>query len=201
MGRTLGLVSFCLVALLACDGQGPVTPVPPEQRNLLLLTVDTLRADHLGAYGYPRETSPAIDALARQGVLFEAPIVQRGGTWPSLTSILTSLHPRTHGVRRNGEQLDASRQSLAERLQERDCPACQARHLAGGGSRTLRTTGFLPGRGRRAARTRLHRMTPLPGGNAKPAASEPLSGQAGSAQRPCSLIRSTSRSAATVSGI
>jgi arylsulfatase A-like enzyme len=104
------LVSLAL--LLGC-GATPSDPI-----NVLLLTVDTLRADHLSAYGYARQTSPAIDRLAEQGVLFQHAIVQRGGTWPSLTSIL-SLYPYTHGVRRNGDQLDASKKILAELLRER----------------------------------------------------------------------------------
>jgi len=99
--RTLRLAAPCFAALLlaACSGSDE----PP--RNLLLLTVDTLRADHLSAYGYPKPTSPAIDSLAARGVLFEHAFVQRGGTWPSLTSIFTGSYPSTHGVRSNGDML------------------------------------------------------------------------------------------------
>ncbi len=111
MKHTAGVLALVLV--LACGGERGA------RRNLLLISIDTLRADHLSAYGYERETSPAIDALAREGVLFENLIAQRGSTWPSLTSILTSMYPRSHGVRANGTQLDASKRILAEWLQER----------------------------------------------------------------------------------
>ncbi len=111
MRRFEGLL--LLVLLLACGAERDA------RRNLLLISIDTLRADHLSAYGYQRETSPAIDALAGEGVLFENLIAQRGSTWPSLTSILTSMYPRSHGVRANGTQLDASKRILAEWLQER----------------------------------------------------------------------------------
>ncbi len=104
-----------LLVLLVALGCGPA---PPRPTNVVLLTIDTLRADHLGSYGYGRDTSPNLDALAREGVLFRNAIVQRGATWPSLTSILTSLHPQTHGVRQNGWPLAASRPILSERLRE-----------------------------------------------------------------------------------
>jgi arylsulfatase A-like enzyme len=101
-----------LLLVPACGGE------TPRPLNVLLLTIDTLRADHLSCYGYDRPTRPAIDQLAAQGVLFRTPIVQRGGTWPSLTSILTSMYPHTHGIRKNGEQLDASKKILAELLRD-----------------------------------------------------------------------------------
>lgn len=84
----------------------------------MLVTVDTLRADHMSSYGYERETSPGLDRLAAEGVRFRNEIVQRGGTWPSLTSILTSMYPRSHGVRSNGDLLDRSKRTIAELLQE-----------------------------------------------------------------------------------
>lgn len=69
--------------------------------NVLLITVDTLRADHLGCYGYPKNTSPSIDALAREGTLFETVMAPRGATYPSLVSLHTSLYPSQHGIRTN----------------------------------------------------------------------------------------------------
>jgi arylsulfatase A-like enzyme len=90
----------------------------PNPRSLLLVTVDTLRADHMSSYGYERETSPGLDRLAAEGVRFRNEIVQRGGTWPSLTSILTSMYPRSHGVRSNGDPLDRSKRNVAELLRE-----------------------------------------------------------------------------------
>src|SRR5688572_2959486 len=79
-----------------------------EHFNVLLITIDTLRADHLSAYGYARKTSPAIDEVASEGVLFSQAMAQRGSTWTSVTSILTSMYPHTHGVRENGMELNGS---------------------------------------------------------------------------------------------
>jgi arylsulfatase len=64
---------------------------------VLLVTVDTLRADHLSCYGYHRETSPNIDALAAQGVLAERAYATMGTTLPAHLSIMTGLYPHQHG--------------------------------------------------------------------------------------------------------
>lgn len=83
----------------------PEPEVPPEAdppASILLITSDTTRADHLGAWGYGRATSPAIDALARGGVRVENAITTMPTTDPAHLSILTGLYPRSHGVRRNG---------------------------------------------------------------------------------------------------
>jgi arylsulfatase A-like enzyme len=69
--------------------------------NVILITIDTLRADHLGAYGYFRPTSPSIDRLAEQGVLFERAVATMSTTLPSHTSIMTSSYPARHGVLSN----------------------------------------------------------------------------------------------------
>lgn len=106
------LLWACGAAALACGGPG----APP---NLVLVTVDTLRADHLGAYGYERPTSPAIDGLAREGVVFERAFAPRGMTWPSLASIMTSRYPVAHGVRRNGIEISPAQTTLAEVLAAR----------------------------------------------------------------------------------
>jgi len=101
----------------------PTVPTLPEGNgnglNLLLLSVDTLRADHLGAYGYGPPTSPAIDRLAEAGTLFEQAYAPRGVTWPSLGSLMTSRYPVQHGVRTNGVVMNESELTLAEILQEK----------------------------------------------------------------------------------
>ena len=76
------------------------SPDAPSQPNVILVSIDTLRADHLGCYGYDRDTSPFIDALAERGnaVLFERCFAQASTTAPSHMSFLTSLHPTVHGV-------------------------------------------------------------------------------------------------------
>ncbi len=76
-------------------------PLPPaRKRNVFLITIDTLRADHLGAYGYPRNTSPNLDRFARENVLFREPLAQWPKTSPSFVSMLSGLHPQTTGLTR-----------------------------------------------------------------------------------------------------
>jgi arylsulfatase A-like enzyme len=66
---------------------------------VVLISIDTLRADHLGSYGYSRPTSPFLDSLAQQGLLFKKAFVPRSLTRPSIVSMLTSMHPVRSGVR------------------------------------------------------------------------------------------------------
>lgn len=90
----------------------------PTGPNVVLITVDTLRADHLGCYGYDKNTSPTIDRLAREGVKFEYVFAQRGLTWPSLTSIMTSMYPKTHGVESNEMHLAPAFLTMPEILKD-----------------------------------------------------------------------------------
>lgn len=76
---------------------------PPEPRHLVVVVIDTLRADHLGAYGYSRDTSPRIDALADRGMLFDDALAQSSWTVPATASLLTSLYPSQHGALVEGE--------------------------------------------------------------------------------------------------
>jgi arylsulfatase len=87
-----------LAAVPAC-GRGTRGPRP----NVLLITVDTLRPDHLGCYGYRRNTSPHIDALAARGVLFRHAVTAAGRTVQSFPSILTGVYPMVHGLRYEGQ--------------------------------------------------------------------------------------------------
>ena len=66
---------------------------PSTPRNVVLILIDTLRADHLGAYGYERPTSPFIDQLAAKSVLFENAVSAANATFPSVNSLLTSQPP------------------------------------------------------------------------------------------------------------
>jgi arylsulfatase A-like enzyme len=82
-------------------GAGPFAPASvtfPAPRNVILIVIDTLRADHLSCYGYPRKTSPHIDRLAAEGALFEYAIVQKPSTSPSVATILSGTYPFTHGI-------------------------------------------------------------------------------------------------------
>ena len=85
----------CISALVLAGG---CTRVPKARGRFILISIDTLRADHLGAYGYARPTSPFLDSLAARGTLFENAVVQLPGTLPSHMSIFTGLYPGEHGV-------------------------------------------------------------------------------------------------------
>ena len=115
MNRSLLLLA-CVAILAACSSkQEPTVRVP--QANVLLITLDTTRADRIGAYGYSPASTPNIDRLAREGVLFEHCITPSAYTLPSHSSIMTGLYPPAHGVRLNGEAaLGDSQTTLAERL-------------------------------------------------------------------------------------
>ncbi|NQZ95112.1 MAG: sulfatase [Myxococcales bacterium] len=113
--------SLALLAATGCGEGGSTDAARPLDYapNVLLLSVDTLRADHLGAYGYSPPTSPNLDRLAAEGALFESAFAQRSQTWPSMTSVLTSLQPREHGVRENGAKLGPGIATLPEMLKAR----------------------------------------------------------------------------------
>ncbi len=88
-----------------------------ERPNVLLITLDTTRADHLGCYGMPLARTPAMDRLAREGVRCTDAISAAPITLPSHSTILTGLYPPTHGVRDNGTfALGNDAVTLAERL-------------------------------------------------------------------------------------
>ncbi len=95
IGQGFFAVAAVAAGLLACAA--PESPLPGT-RGYLLISIDTLRADHLGCYGYRRDTSPFIDSLAARGALFENAFVQLPGTLPSHMSIFTGLYPAEHGV-------------------------------------------------------------------------------------------------------
>jgi arylsulfatase A-like enzyme len=86
--------------------------------HLVLLSVDTLRADAVGVYGAEDAKTPAIDALAAAGVLFEDAQTTIGKTGPAFASIFTSLYPPTHGARRNAQRMRTDIPVLAEILGE-----------------------------------------------------------------------------------
>ena len=86
-----------------------------EKPNVLLITLDTTRADHIACYGYPDVKTPNLDSLANRGILFEECIASSPLTLPSHSSILTGLYPTFHGVRVNGNTaLSEEHLTLAE---------------------------------------------------------------------------------------
>jgi len=88
-------------------------------RNIILISLDTLRADHLGTYGYHRNTSPFIDAFAKESIVFDNAVVQAPNTLPSHMSIMTSLYPSFHGTKESKSRLDDEHITLAELLKEK----------------------------------------------------------------------------------
>ncbi len=88
----------------------------PRPQNVLLITVDTLRADHLSCYGYERETSPHIDRLAADGLRFTHAQSPRAKTNPAIATLLTGLYPHAHGVRDVATPLSSELPTFAEVL-------------------------------------------------------------------------------------
>ena len=113
--RAICLLSV-VASLLACGGGGAQSIRP----NVLLISIDTLRADHLSSYGYVRPTSPNIDRLAREGTLFTRAYASSSWTIPSHMTMFTSLPPSLHGVDDVGKRLDPARITLAQRLRDSD---------------------------------------------------------------------------------
>jgi arylsulfatase A-like enzyme len=96
------------------------TPVAPRDGsvNVILISLDTLRADHLGCYGYPAPTSPNLDKLAADGVRFKHDASSSSWTLPSHMSLLTSRTPAHHGVLHENRGFDPSIVTLADVLRE-----------------------------------------------------------------------------------
>jgi arylsulfatase A-like enzyme len=85
--------------------------------DIVLVSVDTLRPDHLGCYGYPRATSPNLDAFAREALLFEDVLCEVPLTFPSFGSMMTSRPPRSTGTTRNGLRMPGDVPTVAESFQ------------------------------------------------------------------------------------
>lgn len=88
--------------------------------NVLLISIDTLRADHLFCYGYPEDTSPAIDRLASRGVLFEQHVSSSSWTLPAHAAMFTSLPDSVHGCYETDRRLSDELTTLAERFRAAD---------------------------------------------------------------------------------
>ena len=118
-----GILAACAWIAIGCHSadEPPAAPDRPLAKalNVLLVTLDTTRADALGAYGQKRPTTPAIDALAERGALFEQAYAASPSTLPSHATILTGRLPFAHGVRSNaGYQLGPENLTLAELFAE-----------------------------------------------------------------------------------
>jgi len=96
--------------------RGAQQPLP---FNIVVVLIDTLRADHLGAYGYSRPTSPHFDALARESVVFDRTVAQAAWTKPSVASLMTGHFVHHHGVVSSRDALGSEQKTMAEALSER----------------------------------------------------------------------------------
>ena len=109
--RTTGLLFFAATLLAGCGGEGSA-PRP----NIVIYLVDTLRQDHLGLYGYERETSRHLDAMAEDSIVFKQAYATSAWTKPSTASLLTGLHPRQHGATSRSSRLSPQASLLSEYL-------------------------------------------------------------------------------------
>jgi choline-sulfatase len=104
-----------LPAACSRDSGEPVRRAPASAlRDVVIVTIDTLRADHLGAYGYAAARTPNFDRLAREGVRFDRAYATAPITLTSHASLMTGRYPPGHGARHNGMRLDLKTPTLAE---------------------------------------------------------------------------------------
>ena len=116
VGASVGLASLVAFAVTSQSPRALRPPFRAGAPNVLLVSIDTLRADHVHAYGYPRATTPTIDRLAAEGVRFDVALAPAPWTLPSHMSLLTGLAPLRHGVLDDGMRLSADAVTLAEAL-------------------------------------------------------------------------------------
>lgn len=112
--RHAGLVVLPLAVLLALAGCRKGAP----RSNVVIIVIDTVRADHLSAYGYGRSTTPRIDLFARDAVRFAHAYSVSSWTLPAHASLFTGLHPATHGATQEHLQLDGQFPTMAEALRD-----------------------------------------------------------------------------------
>ena len=110
------LLAWISLAGLACSPDAAELRAADPRPNILLVSLDTTRADHLSAYGYERDTSPTLRALSAEGVRFEVAYAPSATTGPSHASLFTSLYPLTHRVVKNGRSLAPEFDTMAELL-------------------------------------------------------------------------------------
>ncbi len=118
--RTVGqsvAAACCVLALGGCS-RGTSASLSFPDAPVIIIDIDTLRADHLGCYGYERPTSPNIDEWSREAIRFEWAFAQGPNTPPSQSSILTGLYPSIHGRLRKEQLLRNDVLTLAELMSE-----------------------------------------------------------------------------------
>ena len=100
---TVCLAWLCLIPVSCGAPNAPDPATTPAARNLVILCLDTLRTDRMSLYGHDRPTTPRIDQLATEGVVFDMALSQSNWTVPATASLLTSLYPSEHGAGITGE--------------------------------------------------------------------------------------------------
>ena len=113
-----GLLVTSAGAVVVARSQPTQPPAPPGAPNVLLISIDSLRADHLGCYGYRRDTSPTIDRLAREGTRFRTVVSPTSWTLPAHLTLLTAQPPLHHGVTTGMQRLRPEAILLSEALWE-----------------------------------------------------------------------------------
>lgn len=103
--------------VMGIAGGSEASAAKPRRPNVIFLSVDTLRADHLGIYGYPRNTSPHLDQLLSRGTLFRDASTNIPLTNPSFCSLFTSRYPHQIGATRNGIRMLPNNETLPQILQ------------------------------------------------------------------------------------
>ena len=109
-------LAMCVAAAGACRRE--IAPAPARARNVVLVTIDTLRADRLGAYGYARARTPVLDSLAQVGTRFDRAYATAPLTLTSHASLLSGRYPPGHGARHNGMRVNSDVPLLAEMLEK-----------------------------------------------------------------------------------
>src|SRR6478672_11090538 len=110
-------IAAACVLVTACTAKQSQPPAAtPSARNLVIITIDTLRADRVGAYGYPQGHTPILDRLAAQGVRFTHAYATAPITLTSHASLMTGRYPPGHGARHNGMRIDLKTPTLADKL-------------------------------------------------------------------------------------
>ena len=142
-GTAIGTLALAAACAASCRAGGPAARESPRPRAVILISIDTLRADRLNAYGYEaRRTSPRIDALAGDGILFENHVASSPWTTPSHMSLFTSLSPSAHGVTRPFGLMAQQRTGSAEAFERlSDEHPMLTELLAKDGFRTAAFTG------------------------------------------------------------
>jgi arylsulfatase A-like enzyme len=118
LGARLILLGGVAAATIACGTRVPETP--SSRPNLLLITIDTTRADHCSAFGYEKDTTPRLESFAAEATLFRQAYSHTATTAPTHATLFTSLYPLAHHVTKNGVVLGDDHATLAEILAGRD---------------------------------------------------------------------------------